>query len=176
MIPGVHARIVIDRPADEVRSVLGRPGWPWLGSAGTYSTRQVELGPAPLSTFHLRVFAGHLGARNGATWRLRLHRPEASMSPDALLDLQLRVEAAEGRTRLDLEGSASRELAPRGHPVSRAEIREHAMAVARELLERIASAVEACEPSGSSSVVAVAPVRSRSAASGVRRSRQRPRL
>ena len=143
MILGVHATITVARRPEEVRATLDREGWPWLGEPGRFSTREVRLEGRPARCFHLRVAPSRGVGRYGAIWRVRLERPDGSLTADPLLDLQLVIEPAPtGGTTFTVDGRVARDLAESGAATPRAATRLLASAYARSLLEQIASVLE----------------------------------
>jgi hypothetical protein len=149
MILGVHASITVDRPPEVVRAALDREGWPWLGQPGRFGTREVRLEGRPARFFHLRVASSRGVGRYGAIWRLRLERPDGTLTADALLDLQLVIEPLQtGITKLSLDGRVARDLGESVAASSRAASRLVASAYARSLLEQIATVLEAQPMSG----------------------------
>lgn len=145
MVPGVHASIAVAQRPEEVRAALDEPGWPWLGQPGPMATRRVPVGPGGGEGGCVRIFAPTGGARHAPLWRLQVAGEAADLlAAEPLLDVQLLVETASGGgTRLRLSGRFARDLARRGAAVPLAASRTAANALARSLLEVIATTVEA---------------------------------
>ena len=143
MIPGVRASIAVDRKPEEVRELLDRKGWPWLGRRGSLGSREVRLDGNPFREFTLRVFARDLGASRVRTWRLLLEEFDDTAA-HAILELELTVlPLGGGSSWLSVCGMFSPMMfhgrdGLAGQPVTRRIANEHA----RALLEQVATRLE----------------------------------
>src|SRR5712692_10096569 len=110
MIQGVHAETVVFVEFDRATDLMCMAGWPWLGSPGAMSTRELSLdGGAPRS---FRVRAGQLRILKGkeVNCSVQLERPEGPMAALVRAQLTLTPVPKAGRTRLSLRGVAARDL------------------------------------------------------------------
>jgi hypothetical protein len=144
MIPGVHASIAVDRKPEEVRAMLDRKGWPWLGRRGPLGSREISLDGSPPRAFRLRVFGTHRGLPVGPTWRILLEHPDDRPAPHSLLELELFLAPLPGDcSGLRLDGMFSQVLlhgveATIPHAVARLAANAHA----RSLLEQVTTILE----------------------------------
>ncbi len=144
MIPGVHASIAVDRRPEEVRALLDRKGWPWLGRRGPLGSREIRLDGSPPRAFRLRVFGTHRAVPLGPTWRILLEHPEDRPKPNSLFELELYLAPLPGDcSGLRLDGMFSQSLL---HGVEatipQSVARVAANAHARSLLEQVTTILE----------------------------------
>jgi hypothetical protein len=144
MIPGVRASLAVDRSPEEVRELLDRKGWPWLGRRGDLGSREVRLDGNPFREFTLRVFARDLGPSRVRTWRLLLGELEDASAAHAILDLELTVlPLGGGSSWLSVSGMFSPMMFHgRDGLVGQAVTRRIANEQARALLEQVATTLE----------------------------------
>jgi hypothetical protein len=153
MVPGVHASIGVARRMDEVTTVLGHEGWPWLGRPGRLATREVTLSCRPPRSFCLRIFTTLGVGRQGPLWCCQLADAASQPSLHPVLDAQLSLESLPtGVTRLHLSGRFARDLAGMGGAIPISVSRLAANALARALLEQIAAAIEGQPTAGAATV------------------------
>ena len=144
MIPGVRAGIAVDRTPEEVRELLDRKDWPWLGRRGSLGSREVRLDGNPSRAFTLRVFARDLGPSRVRSWRLLLEEFEDTSAAHAILELELTIlPLGGGSSWLSVGGMFSPMMIHGrdglvGQLVTRRVANEHA----RALLEQIATMLE----------------------------------
>jgi hypothetical protein len=144
MIPGVRASLAVDRSPEEVRELLDRKGWPWLGRRGTLGSREVRLDGNPFREFTLRVFARDLGPSRVRTWRLLLGELEDASAAHAILELELTVLPLSGGSSWLIVGGMFSPMmfhgrdGLTGQAVTRRIANEHA----RALLEQVATRLE----------------------------------
>jgi len=144
MIPGVRASLAVDRSPEEVRELLDRKGWPWLGRRGSLGSREVQLDGNPFREFTLRVFARDLGPSRVRTWRLLLEEFEDASTAHAILELELTVRPLGGGSSwLSVGGMFSPMMFDgRDGLIGQAMTRRIANEHTRALLEQVATMLE----------------------------------
>lgn len=144
MIPGVRASLAVDRSPEEVRELLDRKGWPWLGRRAALGAREVRLGGNPFRAFTLRAFARDLGPSRVRTWRLLLGELEDASAAHAILELELTVLPLDGGSSWLSAGGMFSPMMFHGRDglVGQAVTRRIANEHARALLEQVATMLE----------------------------------
>ncbi|MGH7867133.1 MAG: hypothetical protein ACREP9_05715 [Candidatus Dormibacteraceae bacterium] len=139
MIQGVHAETIVFARYEQASSFVLARSLPSVGISSQFGGREVELRGSKSRPFRVRVTDVRERSRKTISCQLELHDVAHGYAP--LMRVELSFIPDGTNTRVDLKGSAARDLTP-GPSAQTASSRGLANEYARALLEQIAKAIE----------------------------------